>query len=127
METEMAQVNWLAVIVGTVLSFGLAMLWFSPKMFGKAWASGSHNLQPPSSPPYGAMIGQLLGLFLLALVVGITATTDALATAILAILAVAVLQFSLGLFGQKSTTAAIIDGSYIVVFGILMIASQGIL
>ena len=40
-------VNWPAVVLGTVLAFGLGMLWFSPKMFGKIWARGSHNLRPP--------------------------------------------------------------------------------
>lgn len=50
----------------------------------------------------GAMVTQLIGLFLLALVVGITATTKALMTAILAILAVATVVMSAGGFVSKS-------------------------
>lgn len=30
-------VNWLAVIVGTVVYFGLGGFWYSPAGFGKAW------------------------------------------------------------------------------------------
>lgn len=126
MESELANVNWLAVIVGTVVAFALGMAWFSPKMFGKTWADGSHNLQPPSSPPIGAMIVELLGIFTLALVVGITATTDALITAILAIIAAAILVLGSGIFSQKSSAAAMIDAGYVVAAGAIMIAAQGI-
>ncbi len=35
-----ANVNWLAVIIGFVLSFALGWLWYSPKLFGVKWAEG---------------------------------------------------------------------------------------
>lgn len=126
MESELSNVNWLAVIVGTALAFGLGMAWFSPKMFGKTWASGSGDITPPSSPPMAAMMVELLGIFTLALVVGITATTDALITAILAIFAAAILILGSGLFGQKTGAAAMIDAGYVVAAGAIMIAAQGI-
>ena len=120
-------VNWLAVIAGTVVAYGLGMLWFSPRMFGTGWAAGNRDLQVSSSPPMSAMIVQLIGIFLLALVVGITATTDALITAILAILAAAALIAGMGLFAQKNGYAVKVESGYIVVAGILMIAAQAIL
>ena len=127
MESGIETVNWLAVIVGTVVAYGLGMLWFSPRMFGTGWAAGNRDLQVPSSPPMSAAIVQLIGVFLLALVVGITATTDALITAILAILAAATLVAGLGLFAQKNGYAVKVESGYIVVAGILMIAAQAIL
>ncbi len=127
MESGIETVNWLAVIVGTVVAYGLGMLWFSPRMFGTGWAAGNRDLQVPSSPPMSAAIVQLMGVFLLALVVGITATTDALITAILAILAAATLVAGLGLFAQKNGYAVKVESGYIVVAGILMIAAQAIL
>ncbi len=127
MESGIETVNWLAVIAGTVVAYGLGMLWFSPRMFGTGWAAGNRNLQVPSSPPMSAAIVQLIGVFLLALVVGITATTDALITAILAILAAATLVAGLGLFAQKNGYAVKVESGYIVVAGILMIAAQAIL
>ena len=109
MELGIANVNWLAVSAGTVVACGLGMLWFSTKMFGTGWAAGNRDLQVPDSPPVAAMIVQLAGVFLLALVVGITATTDALITVILAILAAAVLIAGGGLFAQKNGYAVRVE------------------
>ena len=119
--------NWPAVIAGTVLAFGLGMLWFSPKMFGEGWSTGSHNIQPPETAPVAAMIIQLIGTFLLAFVVGMTATAEALGTAIAAILAVALTVAGMDLFSQKSGKATAIDAGYVIVGGFLMILAQGIL
>ncbi|MGR3661463.1 MAG: DUF1761 domain-containing protein [Paracoccaceae bacterium] len=124
----MENVNWTAVIAGTIVAFLLGWLWYSPKMFGKGWAEGSKvELGAADSMPMFAMIAQVVALFLLALVIGITATTDALITAIIAILAAAAFAVSGGAFIKKSQYAITIDGLYIVVAGIIMIAAQGIL
>ena len=119
--------NWLAVLVGTALAFGLGMLWFSPLIFGRAWSSGSHNIQPPASPPIAAMVVQLLGTFALALVIGFTETTQAIGVALTAILATALLVAGMDLFSQKSGKATLIDAGYIVASGALMIASHAVL
>lgn len=108
----MEPLNWPAVIAGTILAFGVGMLWFGP-VFGKAWARGSHGITPPARPPIVAMALQLAGIFLLALVIGLTAQTNALGTAITAILAASMLHLSKRLFSQKSVAAALIDGGYI--------------
>ena len=126
MESEFANLNWLAVIVGAVLSFGLGMLWFSPVMFGKGWSAGMQNLQPPEKPPIMAMVLQLLGTFLLALVIGITATNDALITAVLAILSVMILMAGNALFKQNAGYTVAVDAGYTLAMGVIMIASQGI-
>lgn len=126
MEAELAGVNWLAVLVGATLGVGAGFLWFGP-LFGKAWAAGSHGIVPPERLPVAAMGTLIAGSFLLATVIGVTATTDALITAIIAILAAAVLQLSAALFSQKSGAAAMIDASYVVAIGAIMIVVQGIL
>jgi len=126
MPAELIEVNWLAVIVGAVLAYGLGMLWFSPKMFGERWSAGMNNLQPPASPPVGAMVLQLIGTFALALVVGITATQNMLITAILAVLAVAILQAGTALFKQNAAATATIDAGYTIAIGAIMIIVQGV-
>ncbi len=118
-------VNWLAVLVGTAAAYGLGMLWFGP-LFGRVWAAGSHGITPPATPPLAAMGLQLLGTFLLALVIGITAATDALILALLVILALAVLGLAGALFGQKSTAASLVDGGYGLAMGAVMILAQGL-
>ena len=124
---EFSLVNWPAVGLGTILAFVLGMLWFSPMMFGKVWSAGSHNIQPPASAPIAAMVVQFLATLALATVVGMTASVDALMTAILAIVSVALFVAGMDLFSQKSGRATLIDASYIVVGGALMIVAQGIL
>lgn len=121
-----AGVNWTAIIAGTIAAFALGMLWFSPRMFGKGWAAGSHGIVPPASPPMGALALQLAGTFLMAWIIGITAVANHLLTAVLVILAIAALQFAGGLLSQKTTRAALIDGSYVLAMGVLMIIAQGV-
>ena len=127
METALAGVNWLAVLAGTVVAFGLGMVWFGPLLFGKRWSAGSHNIVAPASPPLAAMAAQLGGTFLMALVIGVTAATDALILAIIVILAMAGLQLGSSLFGQKSGAAALIDAGLVVAMGVVMILMQGLL
>jgi len=120
-------VNWLAVIAGTVVSFLIGWLWYSPKLFGTKWALGSGvDLGSADKMPVSAMLLQLIALFLLAIVVGITATTNSLFTAILAILAAAAFVVSSGAFVNKSRYALTTEFFYILLAGVLMILCQGL-
>lgn len=118
--------NWPAVLAGTIAAFVLGMLWFSPKMFGRMWSTGSHDIEPPESPPLLAMALTLAGLFLLALLIGLTETVGAINAAAIGILAAAVLVMGMDLFSQKSTGATIVDGGYILASGLLMIVAQAL-
>ncbi len=124
---DIANMNWAAVVLGTIAAFGLGMLWFSPKMFDTSWAEGSHEVQPPDSPPIAAMTIQLLGTIVLALVVGMTETNEAIMTAIGATLAVALIVAGMDLFSQKSGKATLIDAGYVIAAGAVMIGAQGLL
>lgn len=124
---EISNVNWLPVGVGTIVAFLVGWLWYSPKLFGQKWAEGSGvALDSADKMPMFAMGAQLLALFLLAMVVGLTALANALITAILAILAVGVFTASMGGFVKKSGAAIAIDFFYILVAGVIMIICQGI-
>lgn len=122
-----SNVNWLAVIVGTIVSFLIGWLWYSPMLFGKKWAEGSGvELGSASSMPVAAMVTQLISTFFMAWLVGITAAQNALATIILIVLAIAGFVMSVGLFVKKSQFAVLVDGGFIVVMGIVMVIIQGI-
>ena len=128
MGVELAGLNWLAVIAGTILAFLAGWLWYSPRLFGNGWAEGSKvELGSAQSMPVLAMVMQLLALFFLALVIGITATGNQLFTAIFAILALAAFSVSGGAFTRKSNYALMVDGCYAVLAGVIMIAVQGLL
>jgi hypothetical protein len=126
MDDILMNVNWLAVIAGTVVAFVLGMFWFG-QIFGKAWSAGSHNIQKPEKVPVLGLSLQILGTFLMAWIIGATAVMEALGTAIVIILAIACLMTAGSLMSLKNTTAALIDGSYVVAMGVIMIAAQGLL
>jgi hypothetical protein len=128
MEEVGANVNWLAVVVGAVLSFLLGWLWYSPMLFGKRWAEGvGVELGSASAMPVGAMAAQLVGTFLLAWLFGITAANDALLTIILVVLTVAAFIMAGGLFAKKSSYAVTVETTYIVAIGVVMFLVQAVL
>ena len=125
---EIAAVNSVAVIVGTVVSFIMGWFWYSPKCFGTKWAQGSDvSLEKPKKMPMFPMATQFVSLFLLALVIGVTTNANTLTITILTILAAATFAVSNGAWTSKSSFALAVDFFYIVVSGAVMIAAQGIL
>ena len=127
MEELTNNVNWLAVVVGFAVSFVLGWLWYSPRLFGKKWAEGvGIDMSQTAKMPAGAMIAQALGTFMLAWIVGVTATNDALLTIVLFVLTYIVLQIAGGLFTKKSTGAIAIDAGFILAMAVVMIISQGV-
>jgi hypothetical protein len=128
MQELTSNVNWIAVIVGAVLSFVLGWLWYSPKLFGTKWAEGSRvALGSADKMPVEAMAAQGLGLLLKSWFVGVTAGVNALATVILATLAFTVLQFSGNSFSGKSSYARWVDAGYWIACLVVMVVVQGIL
>lgn len=123
----MEDLNWMAIIIGTIAAFIVGWAWYSPKLLGTKWAEGSGvDLDAASSMPVGAMITQILALLSLALVVGLTAQTDALITALLAIVAAALFVMSNGAFSGKNSYAKAVDFGYVIIAGVIMIVCQGL-
>lgn len=128
MEEITANVSWLAVIVGAVISFLVGWIWYSEKLFGTKWAEGSKvQLGNASEMPMVAMVTQALGLLALAWVVGVLAEKQMLWTTILMAIAFIVLQFSGNSFTQKTQYAKLVDGGYWAVSVIIMILVQAVL
>jgi Protein of unknown function (DUF1761) len=122
-----ANVNWLAVIVGTVAAFLLGWLWYSPKLFGTKWAEGvGVKLGGADAMPVGAMVTQIIASFLLAWLVGITAGQNALLTIILIALTIIMFIVSNGLFAKKSNYAIGVEGGFIAAMTVVMIIVQGV-
>ena len=119
-------VSWLAVIAGAVVSFMLGYAWYSPKLFGTKWAEGSGvKMNTADNMPMGAMATQGIGLLLMSWFVGVTATSNALYTVILATVAFTVLQFSGNSFSGKSNYARWVDAGYWIGCLVIMIVAQG--
>ena len=66
---ELANLEWVPVVVSFVLAFGLGWLWYSPMMFLKPWASAlGLDTEGPNDGMMKAMIPQAIATFLLAVV-----------------------------------------------------------
>ena len=121
-------VNWLAVIIGTILSFILGWAWYSPLLFVKKWMEGLNiKPNPGAEMPVTPLVVQLVGTFLLAWLVGITAAHNALATIILIVAAIIVLIIANGMFASKGSLAIAIEAGFIAAMAVVMIAVQEIL
>lgn len=128
MEALIQDVNWLAVVVGAVAAFALGWLWYSKTLFATKWAQGvGVNINDNSGPMGMAMFAQAVSTFLLAWVIGITATTNSLGFAILIALTIAAIVKANGLFVQKSHYAIGVEVGYILAMVAVMIAAHAIL
>ena len=121
-------VNWLAVIIGTVLSFILGWAWYSPLLFVKKWMEGINvRPNPDAKMPASAMIVQLLGTFMLSWLVGITAAHNALATILLIFATIIALIIANGIFVSKSSYAIATEAGFVAAMAVVMIGVQAIL
>ncbi len=127
MEALTANVNWLAVIVGTALAYGLGMLWYSPKMFGPKWMKGVGLTKKDMNGAGSAMVAQLVATFLLAWVIGVTETSNDIALAVLIALMAGSLIKSNGLWAKKSHYAIAVEAGYVLVMVIIMIATHAVI
>lgn len=129
MEQLTANVSWLAVIVGLVLSMGLGFVWFDPKRGpGRIWAEGvGVGLEPPENFPAFEMVTNTLGLFLVSWFVGVSYAAGLMPVAFLAVIAFAILMSAGAMFAQASRGAAMVSIGYWFLSFILMVLSQTIL
>jgi Protein of unknown function (DUF1761) len=128
MQEITANVNWLAVGVGAVLSFLLGWLWYSQVLFGKRWAEGvGVELGGAGAMPIGPIVAQIVGIFLLAWLFGVTAANNALLTIILIVLTIAAFLFSSGMFAKKSMYAIYTETGYIIAMAVVMFIVQAVL
>jgi len=121
-------INWMALAAGVVAAFVLGYLVYGPMGFQKRWAEGTRiDPAPPETPPWGAMLAQIVFLTLLALVIAMTETTNNLGVAVVAILAVAAQTASVGQWAQKSGVAILVDTGYALGCGVVMILAHALL
>lgn len=120
--------NWPALLAGFVAAFALGFLVYGPVLgLQKRWAEGSRLSGPPDGAPIPALVTQAAALFLLALVVAMTETTQSLDVAVAAILAFVIQTAAVGAWAQKSGFAIAVDTGYALGAGVLMVLAQALL
>ena len=128
MEQLTSGVNWLAVGAGTVASFVLGWLWYSPMLFGKPWAAAAGITLPEAGSsefPVVPLITQLAATFLLAWLIGVIQASLPLAALIIATIALFIAANDM--FVKKGTAAILVECGFVVAIGTIMIAVHSIL
>lgn len=115
-------VNWLAIGVGTVVSFLLGWAWYSPYLFVNKWAEGvGIDVSDGSGPMALAMVAQLVSTFLLAWGIDTAIGLGSLPFAVLIGFTVAGVVKANGFFAQKSMYAISVEVGFIVLMMLVMI------
>ena len=123
-----ANVNWLAVIIGGVVSFMLGWLWYSPKLFGSKWAEGARVTLPEDGDmPVAPLVVQAFATFGLAWLVGIMAAANQLVTMIFITAVMVLMMGAGGLFSQKNGYAIGTEVGFVIAMVVVNIIVQGIL
>lgn len=125
----MTDINWIAFVAGAVAAMAFGFLVYGPFLgLQRRWAEGSGiNPEPPAKMPMGPMITNWIAIILLALIIGLTETTQSIGVALLAILTAAAYVANTGAWAQKSGFAIGVDVFYVIGSGALMIVAHGLL
>lgn len=119
-----AGVDWLAVVAGFVLAFGVGWFWYSPKGFYPAW-SASAGVRHAPGDPMGAAFGSLiLGLVLYSVFVGVMVARGMTGPLILGIVAFIVMGYSNSAFKKLGAVSRSIDAGSWAASGALMLLAQ---
>lgn len=120
---DFGSINYLAVLVATLLAFGLGALWYGSPLFGKAWQSemglSDEDLQSGNmGMTYGTtFVMAFIAMLFLAILLGPESSwwSGALHGAIVAAAFIATSIATHYLFSQKTMKIFLIDAGYDVV------------
>lgn len=120
---DFGAINYLAVLIATLLAFGLGALWYGPPLFGKAWqvemGLSDEDLQSGNmGMTYGTtFVVAFIAMYFLAIFMGPDASflSGALHGAIIGTVFIATSIATHYLFSQKSLKIFLIDAGYDVV------------
>ena len=126
---EFGDLDWLAILVGTVVAMVLGFVWYGP-LFGKIWARASGTSMVPSPEP-GQLVLTAVYFFVfnigLAYLGAIDDFEHALVTAIIVgLLLVAPALFSATVWAKKSPTVFLIDAVHWIVVTLACVYVQGL-
>lgn len=120
-----SDINWVAVVVGAVLSYLAGWLWYSPRLFGERWANAA-NVTYSKTPPAATMAMHFGGMVLLSWFVGVMAREGLLATTILLTVAGAVLGYATDGYLKIKTDGKLINAGYWIAMIAIMVIVQAL-
>ena len=130
---ELAELDWIAILISTFVAGGLGALWYSPRLFGEAWLA-ERGVDPSELAAAGpAISGSVASCFVAAvsiamLITGLEAFGIARGLGVGALVGfgvVAMTMLSQALFESWSLRLYLIQAGYRVVYLLLMGAIYG--
>lgn len=127
MDELLTTIEWVPVLVSTIIAFALGWLWYSPKMFYQKWQDGLP--QPPKwrAPMWMPMFAQLGSTLFLAVIVNMSMQDGHVAHAVLVTLTIMGFIKASGMYSGKTRGAIMVETLYILVMLIIMILVNNVL
>lgn len=120
MQTILVDVNWLAVVVGSVISFIVGAIWYAPSFFGTKWKQGLGTPAVPNRPMVQSLLVEAVSCFLLAWLLALLVPYS-IWLAVLAALTAAVAVKANDMFSGKSNYTIATETGYMLVKAAIVI------
>jgi len=125
---ELTDVNWIAIVVSTLVAYVIGGVWYSPKLFGQVWMDEHGHTEESLGNPAKAMgltlITSTVSSWVLAVLISNMNIARIQDGAVLGILiGIGILfatRFSDGLYNNQSTKLALIEGGYRAVYTLVV-------
>ena len=121
MDPLVANVNWLAVGVSTIISYLFASFWYSPFIFGKKWTDGvGLKLGVEENFSLYALVSQFFATLLFAWIVSLIVGNGSLAFIMLISLTIFFFLLTANLIAEHSIYASFIEATFVLLISVIM-------
>ena len=128
MEALVTNVNWLAVGVGTIISYLFASFWYSPLVFGSKWAHGV-GLKERTQDGFSfyALVCQFFAILLLAWINSLIMGNGSLVFIFLISLTIFFFVLTANLMSDNSNYCSLVEATFVFAITLIMTACNFLL
>ena len=127
MELFFAQIEWVPVLVSTVIAFLVGWLWYSPKLFVQPWLAGLPEPPKWQAPMWMPMSAQFGSTLFLAIVINYTVQMGYTTLLVLVVFTLMGFIKANGMYSGKTKTAITVEVLYILVMAVILFATNLVL
>lgn len=127
MEAFLSQIEWVPVIISTIIAFMVGWLWYSPKLFVKPWLAGLPEPPKWQAPMWMPMVAQFTSTLFLAVLVNWTYRLGYTIELFLIVFTLIGFTKANGMYAGKSKSAIMVEVWHIFVMAVIMYVSNLIL